>query len=266
MVGRDKELEKLRELYFKMRNGEGGVCFVTGEAGIGKARLVEEFGKFVIARRGVVLEGKCTSAESKTPYAPIREALGQYARLFSSYSTEKKDEIRSRFTKNLSDLSAILVELNPALEIIFETGAKHIALESERESKRFLMVVTQFLVRLSQIEKGLVFVISGAQWADESTLALMEEIARGIATFPLLLVVTFRDNESRSATGCSRYKKISARPVRYKRSPPQTPRPAVRSRHARHILMERSSQSGTREPALPEKPRQSPVRCGSLEQ
>lgn len=244
MVGRDRELEKLKELYYKMRNGEGGVCFVTGEAGIGKARLVEEFGKLVIARRGVVLDGKCASAESKTPYAPIREALGQYASQFVSYSTEKKDEIRSRFTKNLSDLSSILVELNPALEAIFETGEKPVALESERESKRFLMVVTQFLIRLSQIENGLVFVISGAQWADESTLALMEEIAREIAAFPLLLVVTFRDSETSFRNRMLQIQKnlgktrVNIAEIRLKPLECQSIQEMLA-----HILMERSTQS-----------------------
>lgn len=196
MIARDKELDRLKEYHSKMRNGEGGLCFVSGEAGIGKARLVDELKRHVIARRGIVLEGTCSSAESRTPYAPIRDALGQYAKIFMNYSLERKEEIRNRLTRQISDLSPILVDLNPALEVVFGKGEKPIALEPERENRRFLMVVSQFLIRISQIENGVVLVLSGAQWVDESTLSIVEEIAEQVAAFPLLLVVSFRDTES----------------------------------------------------------------------
>ncbi|MEE8466017.1 MAG: adenylate/guanylate cyclase domain-containing protein [Dehalococcoidia bacterium] len=42
LIGRDKEIETLRQVAFGLRQGRGGIVAVIGEAGIGKSRLVQE--------------------------------------------------------------------------------------------------------------------------------------------------------------------------------------------------------------------------------
>jgi MoxR-like ATPase len=42
LVGRQAELEKLKEAFSNLNQGRGGILFLTGEAGIGKSRLIEE--------------------------------------------------------------------------------------------------------------------------------------------------------------------------------------------------------------------------------
>ncbi len=74
LVGRDDELSKLLGHLAAASQGSGKTVFVTGEAGIGKTRLVIELKTLAEGRSFYVLQGNCIS-ESMTPLLPFREAL-----------------------------------------------------------------------------------------------------------------------------------------------------------------------------------------------
>jgi len=74
MVGRDKELDQLKEFLRAAIDGKGNTILVSGEAGIGKTRLVKEFEAYAESLGVKVLEGRCLY-ESPTPFLPFREAL-----------------------------------------------------------------------------------------------------------------------------------------------------------------------------------------------
>jgi len=74
MVGRDEELGQLKEFLHAAIDGKGNTVLVSGEAGIGKTRLVEELEAYAESLRVKVLEGRCLY-ECPTPFLPFREAL-----------------------------------------------------------------------------------------------------------------------------------------------------------------------------------------------
>ena len=74
MVGRDKELGQLKEFLRAAIDGKGNTVLVSGEAGIGKTRLVKELIPHAKSLGVRVLEGRCLY-ESPTPFLPFREAL-----------------------------------------------------------------------------------------------------------------------------------------------------------------------------------------------
>ena len=74
MVGRDGELEELGSHLEKAGAGQGSTIFVSGEAGIGKTRLLQELKQVAKSRGFLVLSGT-SMFESLTPYMPFMEAL-----------------------------------------------------------------------------------------------------------------------------------------------------------------------------------------------
>jgi predicted ATPase len=74
MVGRTKELEELKNHLNKARDGQGNTVFITGEAGVGKTRLLEEL-KGYAREQGVDVLTGWSMYESFTPYMPFLEAL-----------------------------------------------------------------------------------------------------------------------------------------------------------------------------------------------
>lgn len=74
-VGRDDELELLNQFYEGSVSGEGKTILLSGEAGIGKTRLIDEFISEKIDEGDVrVIQARCL-AESKTPLMPLKEAF-----------------------------------------------------------------------------------------------------------------------------------------------------------------------------------------------
>jgi predicted ATPase len=74
LVGRDSELGRMLGHLTDATTGSGKTVFITGEAGIGKTRLVNELKQIAQSKSFYVLTGNSIS-ESLTPFLPFREAL-----------------------------------------------------------------------------------------------------------------------------------------------------------------------------------------------
>ncbi|WP_051570803.1 helix-turn-helix transcriptional regulator [Cryptosporangium arvum] len=81
LVGRDAELATLRGLLGGTASGGASAAVVSGEAGIGKTRLLREFARAADAEGALVLVGHCVSfGGDAVPFLPISEAFGRLAR------------------------------------------------------------------------------------------------------------------------------------------------------------------------------------------
>lgn len=74
LIGRDSELKALEDHLSDALDGKGSTVFVSGEAGIGKTRLLNELKQIAETMGFKILSGN-SLYESMTPYMPIREAL-----------------------------------------------------------------------------------------------------------------------------------------------------------------------------------------------
>jgi AAA ATPase domain len=75
VVGRDEELAALAETFSRAAGGRGACVVVTGEAGVGKTRLVTEAATVARGRGQVVLVGRSTPTDRVSPLRPPGEAL-----------------------------------------------------------------------------------------------------------------------------------------------------------------------------------------------
>ena len=80
LVGRDEELRRLKTALAAMAAGHGGTVLITGEAGIGKSRLVREAVAGAGARGAAVLAGRSVAGGVPTPFRPFAEALASAGR------------------------------------------------------------------------------------------------------------------------------------------------------------------------------------------
>src|SRR5262249_48958571 len=70
-VGRNRELELLSSRLESAIRGRGQIVGISGEAGIGKSRLIVEFRESLAGKRVTYLEGQCHSHGTAVPYLPI---------------------------------------------------------------------------------------------------------------------------------------------------------------------------------------------------
>ena len=76
-VGREHERRLLRERWEFAQKGEGQVVLISGEAGIGKSRLVGQFREDLSIASHTWIEAFCSPYSQGTPFAPIVELLNQ---------------------------------------------------------------------------------------------------------------------------------------------------------------------------------------------
>lgn len=183
LVGRGKELRAAGEAWQLANEGSLQALLISGEAGVGKTRLVSEFANRVHADGAVVLFGRCDESVDY-PYQPFAEAVLTYVR------SCPEDERLS----GLGSMGSELVRLVPSLG---ELAALAQPVETrDRTDARYLLFEAT-AEWLKQVSAGApsVFVMEDLQWAAKPTLDLVAHVAHSCARCPILLVVTYRASD-----------------------------------------------------------------------
>lgn len=195
MTGRNKEYEILtRELGLAL-SGKGRVCLISGEPGIGKTRLVEEFVNNIYYHAGTFITGSCTEGDNKIPYGPIKDIFKSYLENYLKYHEDKKAEISQQLEAKLASFAEIYITLQPMMSEIFSHAAPLEKLRPDREMQRFLMAIRSFFYELSRAEKGIVLIMDNLQWMDDNSFQLMKEIVKQISEYPLFIIGVYRNEE-----------------------------------------------------------------------
>ncbi len=195
LIGREREMSQLNDIINDLGNGSGSVYFITGEGGTGKSRLIDELKSTVLANDFILVSGACSTQSNKIPNAPFKEALDEFMVNFHNLSEEERHGITASLQDEFGDLGEIIIKLNPAMEELLGRCPPLVPLESVREYKRFLMVISQFILKLSVLSGGLVIVLENLQWTDEGTINLLHELLNEINNNPLVIIGLYRDDE-----------------------------------------------------------------------
>src|SRR5829696_9261927 len=99
LVGRERELDILRAALAAAARSEGGAVLVSGEPGIGKSRLLAEFGSRARAAGWRVLRGRAYETAGMPPYVPVVEALRAYL------TTCPPEELRDALGRGAADVA-----------------------------------------------------------------------------------------------------------------------------------------------------------------
>jgi predicted ATPase len=78
LIGREDDLAALQQFVEKTKYGYGQLAFVSGEAGVGKSRLIAETAHFARQQGFFHLEGHCFQSDDSLPYAPFLDLLRSY--------------------------------------------------------------------------------------------------------------------------------------------------------------------------------------------
>jgi len=180
LVGRGAELHRLRDALRRAREADRYVVLVSGEAGIGKSRLIAEFRRSLddeplSDRPAVVLAASCLDVGGRLAYLPVIEVL------------EKANQLGDPW-------SATARELRNALGGTFETArAEAPSVEPTGRAATFLGI--RDLLAGAAVERELVLVIDDLHWADRSTLDVIAFLARRLVGAGVLLVLAYRSDE-----------------------------------------------------------------------
>jgi class 3 adenylate cyclase/tetratricopeptide (TPR) repeat protein len=177
LVGRDRELARLRQLWTK------GICgahaaLVAGEAGIGKTRLSSELALAVHGEGALVLYGRCDEGLA-VPYQPWIEALRPAAAAIGL------DRVRAELGHHAPDLTRLLPEV--------DAGEP---LRADPETARYTLfeAVTALIEAATRAQRALL-VLDDLHWAARPTLLLLRHVMRSERPLRVLVLGTYRETD-----------------------------------------------------------------------
>ena len=183
LVGRARALGELRDCLGKTLRGQRQIVFITGEPGIGKTALVDEFESRAAADvSGLrIARGQCVEGYGgKEPYYPMLEALRELCR----------GPVGESVIETLAaEAPTWLVQFPALVKREHRETLQRELLGATRE--RMLREIGDALETIAAA-RPLLLVFEDLQWADHSTVDLISALARRRAPDKLMLIATKR--------------------------------------------------------------------------
>jgi tetratricopeptide (TPR) repeat protein len=183
LVGRAAELERLFRRAELARQGQGGVVFLVGEAGIGKTALLDEFLRRAQQGRSLtVVQARCVEHSGPgEAYLPLLDALG---RLLASRARERTiDVLRSCAPTWALHMPADVIRPELRGDLLQRT----IGASRERMQREAVDGLTT-----ASADFPFLLALEDAQWADPSTIDAVHLLGAHIARRRVLVVISWR--------------------------------------------------------------------------
>ena len=190
-VGRDAELDQLREAFGRAASGHGQVVALVGDPGVGKSRLVWEVTHSHRTHGWRHLHAGAVSYGKATPYRPVIDLLKGY---FQVGDRDEPRAIREKVIGKLLTLDRTLEPALPAFLALLDVPVEDRRWEILDPSQRRLITLDaarRLLLRESQIQP-LLIVVEDLHWIDAETQALLDRLVESLPAARLLLLVNYR--------------------------------------------------------------------------
>lgn len=192
LIGRAAEWASLLEAYDSSRS-QGRFIVLTGEAGIGKTRLAEEFLNYVRSRGGITVTARCYEGETNMAYGPVSEglraALIQPDQASGQTGLERLANAPVPWLSEATRLLPELAGLRPDLP-------SPAPLDSPGAQSRFFESIQQLLLAVCAGPVAGVILFDDLHWADSASLDLLTYLVRRLRGHSLCLLATWRYEET----------------------------------------------------------------------
>ena len=203
LVGRRPEMEALRSVFERAREGEGQVVDVVGEAGVGKSRLVYEF-QAVLGKEATFLTGICAQHGRNISFLSVIDVVKGVFRIKEGMTEEEVgSQIEGRITENLvpmipfyRNLLSLKVD-DPLFKALNPEGRKFGTFEA----------LKNLLIGLSQ-EAPLVIFLEDAHWMDKISEEFFSYFSHSIVEHPILMLAAYRPEGAPSWAKGSHYQRL----------------------------------------------------------
>jgi len=195
LVGREAELEALKQAFERVSGAGAEIMLVAGEPGIGKSALIHEIHKPIVAKRGYFLSGKYEELRRHLPYSGIIQAFQGLARQILSESEERLKVWKLKLRAALGENAKVVTDAIHEMELMLGPQPNLPEMGPEETRNRFNLVFKNFVRVFADRTHPLVVFLDDLQWADPASLNLIQTVATDPDLKHVLLIGAYRDNE-----------------------------------------------------------------------
>ncbi len=195
LYGRATEIDRLRENFHAIARGDCRLVLLTGHAGAGKTSLVGEVEETIISSDGILLSSKFDQFQHTYPFQAF---IGAFAQQFSRVQVmdpAQRKTWRKRILDALGPNAAVVAAVIPGLTDLLGAVEPVQELDPIENQNRFRRTLIEFVRVFADKEHPLVLFLDDLQWADTTSLELLETCLCKWALRHCLIIGAYRDNE-----------------------------------------------------------------------
>ena len=207
-VARQSELNLLTDRWQQACSGDGQVVLLSGEAGIGKSRILHELRETLSSTAHTSIRFQCSPFNANTPFYPIIEQFENAAGFSKSDTHEDrldKLELLIAETSGMVDSDAPLLAALMSLPV---DRYPHLELSPQQQKMETITLLVDQLVRFSANSPVLV-IVEDIHWIDPSTLEVFDAFIDSFQKLPVLLIMTHRPGVEKRWEGFGHITRIS---------------------------------------------------------
>jgi class 3 adenylate cyclase len=193
LVGREAEVALLLARWAEVQEGRGHIIALSGEAGIGKSRLLQVLKDHLTDTPHIRIECRCSPYYQHTAFYPLIEYL---ERLLHFQRDESIAAKLAKLEQALAQYRLPLSETVPLFAALLslplpEARYAPLPLTPERQKQKTLEATLAIVLELAE-RRPILFILEDLHWADPSTLEFLQLLLAQGPTAALLTVVTYR--------------------------------------------------------------------------
>jgi class 3 adenylate cyclase/predicted ATPase len=193
LVGREQEVGLLLDRWTRVKEGMGHVVVLSGEAGIGKSRLVRVLQEHVADEPHTTIECRCSPYFQHSALHPVLTMWQRGVRLHRDdtpdVKLEKLERTLSRFELPLQDTVPLFAHLL-SLSLPAERYPP-LALAPPRQKQQTLQTLVTIWLKVAA-RTPLFFIVEDLHWIDPSTLELLDLLLDQVPTTRIFTLLTCR--------------------------------------------------------------------------
>jgi class 3 adenylate cyclase len=203
LVGREQEVRRLQERWGQVKEGLGQVVLLSGEAGIGKSRLVQVLTEYVAAEPQAWLTPcQCSPYYQNTALYPLIDLLERVALRFEREESpqQKLGKLEGFVVQYGLPLAETVPLLAALLSLPLSAAYAPLTVSPEQQKQQTLHALLTILVRIAA-HQPVLFVMEDLHWVDPTTLEFLTLLVDQGPTARIFALWTFRPDFSPPWTG-----------------------------------------------------------------
>ncbi len=192
LIGREHERGLIRAGWSGAVSGEGRVMLLSGEAGIGKSRMVEEFRAELPDKSYYSFHFQCSPHHINSTFHPVVQRLRSGAGFLAADDGETKlDKMEAYLSRRGAKVADVAPVIATLLSLPAEARYGTLDLSPQQLKNRAIEILIGHMIAQSA-RQPVLCVVEDAHWADPSTTELIGEIMSRIADHPVYVLITYR--------------------------------------------------------------------------